>query len=104
MMEKTFDEMSGIVYGELKKNGFEYQVAQTGWRKGNIFVFVYESLRFGNKHVTVHIHAVSYPPTLRGGTPIVDSTIKSTQSDKKILSVIDDVISKAQEYERVKSE
>lgn len=100
MMEKTYDELMGIVSNELDRNGFKYQVLRLGWRRGNVYVFVNRSLRFGIKYETVHIHAVAYPPTLVGGTEIVYSTIKSTQSDRKILSVINDVISKIRDYEK----
>ena len=100
MVEKTFDELIDIVYDELKKNGFEYQFLKLRWRKGNVYVFAYKSLRFGVKHETVHILAIDYPPTLVGGTTIAKSTIKSTQSNKKILSVIDDVIAKIRDYEK----
>ena len=102
MIEKTFDELMDIVSNELKRNGFEYQIPTMGWRKGNVYVFVNESLRFGIKHDNVHIQAISYPPTLVGGTTIVESTIKSTQSDRKILSIINDVIAKIRDYERRK--
>ena len=104
MIEKTFDELVGIVYDELKKNGFEYQFLKLRWRKGNVYVFAYESLRVGVKHETVHILAIDYPPTLVGGTTIAKSTIKSTQSDRKILSVVDDVIAKIRDYEKEKPE